>query len=116
MQGSQTQLKFLPARHTDFIFSVFSEEFGFFSGVLVFGLFFILFYLGLVVARESNDSFKKLAAIGLVSFIFLEFFINIAMVLGVFPVVGMPLLFFFLWWFFCFDYFSSYRYSYCNRS
>ncbi len=94
MQGSQTQLHFLPARHTDFIFSVFSEEFGFFSGVFVFSLFFTLFYLGLIVARESNDSFKKLAAIGLVSFVFLEFFINIAMVLGLFPVVGMPLPFF----------------------
>ena len=94
MQGSQTQLQFLPARHTDFIFSVFSEEFGFFSGVAVFALFFTLFYLGLIVARESNDSFKKLTAIGLVSFIFLEFSINIAMVLGLFPVVGMPLPFF----------------------
>lgn len=94
MQGSQTQLHFLPARHTDFIFSVFSEEFGFMGCGVIFLLFFILFYVGFSIARESNDLFKKLTAIGLTSFLFLEFFINIAMILGIFPVVGMPLPFF----------------------
>ena len=94
MQGSQTQLHFLPARHTDFIFSVFSEEYGFLGCLLAFVLFLTLFLLGFSIARDSNDLFKKLTAIGLTGFLFLEFFINIAMVLGVFPVVGMALPFF----------------------
>lgn len=94
LQGSQTQLHFLPARHTDFIFSVFSEEFGFVGCLVVFALFFALFLIGFSIARESTDLFKKLTAVGITSFLFLEFFINIAMVLGVFPVVGMALPFF----------------------
>ncbi len=94
MQGTQTHLYFLPARHTDFIFSVFSEEFGFLGCLVVFILFFILFSAGLSIAKESGDMFKKLTAIGLTAFLFLEFLINIAMVLGVFPVVGMALPFF----------------------
>ena len=94
MEGSQTQLHFLPARHTDFIFSVFSEEFGFLGCLVVLSLFLVMFLTGLAIARESSDLFKKLTACGLVGFLFLEFFINIAMVIGIFPVVGMALPFF----------------------
>ncbi len=94
LQGTQSQLQFLPAKHTDFIFSVFSEEHGFLGSSLIFILFGTLAYVGLEIARNSRDPFGKLCAIGISAFIFLEFAINIAMVLGLFPVVGIPLPFF----------------------
>lgn len=91
LEGTQSQLQFLPARHTDFIFSVFAEEHGFWGGVLVFLLFGILSYIGLEIARAAKDTYNSLLAIGMTAFIFLEFLINISMVIGMFPVVGMPL-------------------------
>ncbi len=94
LQGTQTQLQFLPARHTDFIFSVFAEEHGFWGCVLVFLLFSALVYLALEIARDSKDLFGSLVAVGVAVLISLEFTINVAMVLGLFPVVGMPLPFF----------------------
>lgn len=94
LQGTQTQLAFLPARHTDFIFSVFAEEHGFWGGTVVFVLFGAIAYIGLEIARESRDAFSSLLAVGIAALIFIEFFINVAMVLGIFPVVGMPLPFF----------------------
>lgn len=94
LQGTQSQLQFLPARHTDFVFSVFAEEHGFWAGSLVFALFGVLAYIALEVAREAKDSFNSLVAVGVAAFLFVEFSINIAMVLGMFPVVGMPLPFF----------------------
>lgn len=94
MQGTQAQLKFLPERHTDFIFSVLAEEHGFAGGVIVFGLFLGLTYVALGVARHARDTFSSMLAIGIAAFIFLEFAINLAMVLGLFPVVGLPLPFF----------------------
>ncbi|MEZ4741720.1 MAG: rod shape-determining protein RodA [Bdellovibrionota bacterium] len=89
--GSQTQLQFLPARHTDFIFSVFAEEHGFIGGAIIFFFFGLLAFVSLEIARQARDSFSGLLAIGLAAFIFIEFTINVAMVLGIFPVVGMPL-------------------------
>lgn len=94
MQGTQTQLRFLPERHTDFIFSVFAEEQGFWGGAIIFGLFAILAYVALDIAKNAKDTFSGLLAIGISAFIFFEFAINIAMVLGIFPVVGLPLPFF----------------------
>ncbi len=94
MQGTQAQLKFLPERHTDFVFSVLAEEHGFLGCALVFGFFVILIYLALEIARQAKDTFCSLLAVGIASFLFLEFAINVAMVLGVFPVVGVPLPFF----------------------
>lgn len=91
MQGTQTQLQFLPERHTDFIFSVFAEEHGFAGTLLTFVLFGTLCYIALEVARQAKDTFTGLLAIGLTAFLFLEFVINTAMVLGLFPVVGIPL-------------------------
>ncbi len=90
-QGTQAQLQFLPARHTDFIFSVFAEEHGFWSGALVFILFALMTYLILEIARHSSDIFCSLVAIGIGALFFIEFAINVAMVLGMFPVVGIPL-------------------------
>jgi len=94
LQGTQAQLQFLPARHTDFIFSVFAEEWGFWAGTIVFFLFGLLTYLILEVARHAQSTFSSLLAIGIAALIFVEFTINVAMVLGMFPVVGMPLPFF----------------------
>ncbi|MEY4631928.1 MAG: rod shape-determining protein RodA [Pseudomonadota bacterium] len=91
MQGTQTQLQFLPERHTDFIFSVFAEEHGFIGAVVAFVLFGALSYVALEIARQAKDSFTSLLAVGLTAFLFLEFVINAAMVLGMFPVVGIPL-------------------------
>jgi rod shape determining protein RodA len=91
LQGTQSQLQFLPARQTDFIFSVFAEEHGFWGSVPVFLLFGCIIYLALEIGRHARDTFSGLLAIGLAALIFLEFFINVAMVLGIFPVVGMPL-------------------------
>ena len=78
----------------DFIFSVFAEEHGFWVGAIVFILFSCIAYIALEIASESRDSFSSLLAIGTAAVIFIEFTINVAMVLGIFPVVGMPLPFF----------------------
>ncbi len=91
MQGTQTQLQFLPERHTDFIFSVFAEEHGFIGAFITFVLFGAMNYVALEIARQAKDSFTSLLAVGLTAFLFLEFVINASMVLGMFPVVGIPL-------------------------
>jgi rod shape determining protein RodA len=94
MQGTQAHLRFLPERHTDFIFSVFSEEHGFWGSVIIFMGFGLLTYIALDIAKHSKDTFAGLLAVGLGALLFLEFAINIAMVMGIFPVVGIPLPFF----------------------
>lgn len=94
MQGTQTQLQFLPARHTDFIFAVFAEEHGFLGATLLFSLFIVLVYLGLSIAKRGKDIFSSLLAVGMTAVIFVSFMINTSMVLGLFPVVGVPLPFF----------------------
>lgn len=94
LQGTQTQLQFLPARHTDFVFSVFAEEHGFWLGLMLFALYAILTVSIVIIARSSKDTFGSLVCLGVAAIIFSQFFINIAMVLGIFPVVGMTLPFF----------------------
>jgi rod shape determining protein RodA len=93
-QGTQAHLKFLPERHTDFIFSVFAEEHGFWAGCVVFIIFGFLGYMSLVVARQSRDTFGGMLAIGVGALLFIEFAINVSMGMGIFPVVGIPLPFF----------------------
>lgn len=94
MHGTQAHLRFLPERHTDFIFSVFAEEHGFWGSVVIFFGFGLLTYIALDIAKHAKDTFSGLLAIGLGTLLFLEFAINIAMVMGIFPVVGIPLPFF----------------------
>ncbi len=89
--GTQTQLHFLPARYTDFVFSVFAEEHGFWAGAAVFTGYGIVTFLMLEVARQAKDTFSSLLAVGIAAQFFIQFTINVAMVLGAFPVVGMPL-------------------------
>ena len=91
LKGTQSQLQFLPERHTDFIFSVLSEEHGFTGSFLVLFLFFLLFLNIINTAVESPDSFGTLVCIGTGALIFWHVFINIAMITGLMPVVGVPL-------------------------
>jgi rod shape determining protein RodA len=91
LQGTQSQLYFLPEQHTDFVFSVFAEEWGFMgSGVLLL-LFTGLALWGLQVARDCKERFGQLLALGVTALIFWQIFINLCMVTGVLPVVGIPL-------------------------
>ena len=94
MHGTQTHLKFLPMSHSDFIFSVFAEEHGFLGGSLLLLSFVALASIALLVGRQSKNTFSALLAIGLGAFLFIEFAINVAMVLRMFPVKGLPLPFF----------------------
>jgi rod shape determining protein RodA len=91
MNGTQGLLKFLPEQHTDFIFSVLAEEWGFIGAVIVVGLFFVLIIRGLFIAREAKDFFGGAVATGIASFFIWQFFINVGMATGIFPVVGIPL-------------------------
>lgn len=91
LKGTQGHLDFLPERHTDFAFSVWAEEWGFIGSLffLIFYLFLIL--LGLNIAIASRDKFGVLLAFGITSLLFWQAFINLGMILGLLPVVGMPL-------------------------
>ncbi len=94
LEGTQTHLMFLPARQTDFIFSVYAEEHGFLMGVLLIFLYFALIYCALEISKKAKSFFACLTAIGIAGYFLLSFGINIAMVLGLFPIVGVPLPFF----------------------
>jgi rod shape determining protein RodA len=89
--GTQNQLRFLPTRHTDFAFSVLAEEWGFVGSCVTLGLYATLLVWGLVVARSSKDEFGALLAIGVVGCLFWPAVLNVAMVLGLAPVIGVPL-------------------------
>lgn len=90
-EGTQVHLDFLPERHTDFAFSVLGEEWGFVGAVFFLLCYFFMIFLGLNIALSSRDKFGVLLAFGIVSLIFWQAFINLAMILGLLPVVGMPL-------------------------
>jgi len=91
MQGTQTHLEFIPERTTDFIFAAFSEEFGLMGTLLLISGFFFLVFRGLVIAREAPTLFTRLLA-GSISMIFFTYaFVNMGMVSGILPVVGVPL-------------------------
>jgi len=91
LQGSQVHLDFLPERHTDFAFSVWAEEWGFVGSIFFLACYFFFVLWGLNIALASKDKFGVLLAFGIVSLIFWQAFINLAMVMGLLPVVGMPL-------------------------
>lgn len=90
-QGTQSQLQFLPEKHTDFIFVVLAEEFGMFGALFLLGLYFLLIAYGYMIALTSRNQFGRLAAFGLTTSFFLYVFVNVAMVTGTIPVVGIPL-------------------------
>lgn len=91
MKGTQSQLEFLPERHTDFIYSVLSEEYGFVGSMAVIGLFCFLFVTSIRIASNSRDKFGALLCMGVICYIFWHMFVNIGMVIGVLPIVGVPL-------------------------
>ena len=90
-EGSQTQLRFLPTQQTDFVVSVLAEEWGFAGSVTTLALYASLLFWGLYVARNSKDEFGTLLAIGVVGSLFWPATLNLGMVLGLAPVIGVPL-------------------------
>ncbi|MDX1763061.1 MAG: rod shape-determining protein RodA [bacterium] len=91
LQGTQSQLRFLPEQHTDFIFSVIAEETGFLGTLVLILLFAYLVFKGINIAIKAHDLFGTLVAAGITTMIAYYIFINIGMTSGIFPVVGVPL-------------------------
>lgn len=91
LKGTQSQLSFLPEKQTDFIFTMFTEEFGFIGGVTVIAIYTALLAYGIFIAMSSRNHFGRMMAIGIISLFFFHVFINIAMVMGLMPIVGVPL-------------------------
>jgi rod shape determining protein RodA len=91
MQGSQSHLNFLPEKQTDFIFTMLAEEWGMAGGLTLLGLYLLIMIYGFAIGLRTRHHFGRLLALGLTSMLFLYVFINIAMVMGLIPVVGVPL-------------------------
>ena len=91
LQGTQSQLNFLPEKHTDFIFTMFAEEFGMAGGLALVVVYALLIGYGIAIGLRARNHFGRLLAMGLSCNLFLYVFINIAMVMGMIPVVGVPL-------------------------
>ncbi|MGE4131295.1 MAG: rod shape-determining protein RodA [Bdellovibrionales bacterium] len=90
-KGTQSQLEFLPERHTDFIFSVLSEEHGFIGSVTTLGLFMILYLMAIRIAINARDKAGALIVVGVIFYMFWHVFVNMGMVIGILPIVGVPL-------------------------
>lgn len=91
MHGTQSHLSFLPEHQTDFIFTMLAEELGLVGAATLIGLYVLLFAYGFAIALRARNHFGRLLGIGLTTTLFLYVFINIAMVIGLIPVVGVPL-------------------------
>jgi rod shape determining protein RodA len=91
LQGTQSHLSFLPEKHTDFIFTMFAEEMGLVGGLVLLSLYTLVFIYGYAIALRSRNHFGRLLALGVTINFFLYVFINTAMVMGLIPVVGVPL-------------------------
>jgi rod shape determining protein RodA len=91
LNGTQSHLDFLPERSTDFIFAVFGEEFGFLGILLLLVIYGVIIVRGLIIANQAQDTFTRLLAGSLVLTFFVYIFVNIGMVSGILPVVGVPL-------------------------
>ena len=91
LKGTQNALSFLPEQHTDFILCVLGEEWGFMGTVTVLSLYLLLLVWGLNIAHKARDAFGTLLAVGVTSMFFWGIFINMGMVMGLMPVVGVPL-------------------------
>ena len=91
MDGTQSQLNFLPEGTTDFIFAVFGEEFGFVGVLLIFLVYALLIWRGLKIAAQAPSLFSRLAAISITMTFFIYVFVNVGMVIGLLPIVGVPL-------------------------
>ena len=91
LQGSQTHLAFLPEQHTDFIFSVIAEEFGFVGSIAVLGLFYVFILIGIHIAMNVKSRYQSLVAAGCVSVFTFHVIMNVGMAVGVLPIAGVPL-------------------------
>ncbi len=91
LNGTQSQLDFLPERHTDFIFAVLAEEFGLVGVLILLVLYLFIIARGLYIATRAQDTFTRLLAGSLVLVFFVYLFVNTGMVSGLLPVVGVPL-------------------------
>ena len=91
LSGTQSQLEFIPERSTDFIFAVFAEEFGLIGILILLALYLFLIIRGLLIAFYAQDTYSRLLAGGLSTTFFFYVFVNIGMVSGILPVVGVPL-------------------------
>jgi len=91
MHGTQNRLDFLPAQHTDFIFSVVAEEWGFIGSLIILALYFTLIMNGLKAAAIADDLFGTLMATGIVTMIATQVFLNLGVTLGLMPITGVPL-------------------------
>ncbi len=91
MQGTQSRLNFLPEKHTDFIFTTLAEEFGFIGGVSLLGLYVLILVFCISTALSNKDRFSSLLTLGIAATFFLFFAVNMSMVMGLAPVVGVPL-------------------------
>ncbi|MCW2243062.1 rod shape-determining protein RodA [Azospirillum canadense] len=91
MAGSQSQLMFLPEKHTDFIFVVLAEEFGMVGALTLLALYLMLLIYGVVIALSCRSQFARLVAVGMTAQFFLYVMVNVSMVMGLIPVVGIPL-------------------------
>lgn len=89
--GIQSQLKFLPSQHTDFVFAVLGEELGFAGALLLLSFFILLLWKGIKIAQEAPDLLGTFLAAGITSFLFVQIFINIGMSMGLMPATGLPL-------------------------
>jgi rod shape determining protein RodA len=91
LAGTQNLLNFLPERHTDFIFSVIGEEWGFFGAVILVTLYFLLLKRGVMIMERTTDIYGKLLGVGIITMLGFQIFVNISMTIGLMPVVGVPL-------------------------
>ena len=90
-RGLQSQFKFLPEGHTDFVFAVFAEEWGFLGVLVILGLFVGLIMFSMQIAERAKDMLGTLLATGVIAMISFSMVINMGMTMGMFPIVGIPL-------------------------
>jgi rod shape determining protein RodA len=92
-QGTQSHYRFLPQQSTDFIFSIFAEEWGLLGGIFVFVLFLLIFFRLIKILKSTSDPFGMYITTGVGSVYFFHFIINVGMTMGIMPITGIPLLF-----------------------
>ena len=90
-EGTQSQLNFLPENHTDFIFAVVGEEFGFVGAMILLFLYMLVLWRGMQIARDASDIFGRLLAVGITSMLAFHVLVNVGMTTGIMPVTGIPL-------------------------
>ena len=91
LQGSQSYLDYLPEKHTDFIFTLFSEEFGFVGSMILLLIYVLIIYRIIAIGNKARNNFAKLYCYGFASAFFVYVAVNMSMVLGLLPIVGAPL-------------------------